>query len=166
MPNWCQNEVTVTADTKGTLQNFINFVKSSDVEFSFQSIMPMPSELTGTCSPVQICTVEEYHDWIRKHQPTYDFEGRPITKQMSVRFKKQYGTDNWYDWCNNNWGTKWDTASVYVDKFADTTIHYSFDTAWLPPVGVYSALVKLFPDLHFSWFYREEGMAIAGYLPN
>jgi len=165
MPNWCQNEVTVAAETKGVLDKFKTFVKGEGTEFSCQSILPMPRELQGTRSPAEICTDEEYHKWIAEHQPTYDFQGRPITKKMSDRFKLQYGTDNWYDWCTANWGTKWDISDVDVIE-DDTSVKYFFDTAWSPPEGVYSALVEKFPEVEISWFYREEGMQFAGYLSN
>ena len=166
MPNWCQNEVTVYADTKGILDQFRKFVKGDNEEFSFQSILPVPSELTGTCSPTRICTDDEYHEWIREHQPTYDFNNRPITKQMSERFKNKYGADNWYDWSVQNWGTKWEVGYVEYEQLDEQSIRYSFDTAWSPPEGIYDTLVDRFPDLEISWFYREEGMQFAGYLPN
>jgi hypothetical protein len=29
--------------------------------------------------------------------------------------EKQYGKDNWYDWCSQHWGTKWDISDPIID---------------------------------------------------
>ena len=164
MPNWCSNEVMVRADTKEQMDELIAFVKSKedDEEFSFQSIVPQPKELQETTSPTRIVSAKAYKERDKK---TDNFM-KPITKTMQKHFIEKYGVDNWYDWTSEYWGTKWDTCEVEVAYQDDTEIQYCFDTAWCPPYGIYHALVKRFPDLHISWFYREEGMEFAGYLPN
>ena len=173
MPNWCENVVTVRADTDGELQRFVAHVRDYNEEpgkdhpFSFNKIMPLPNELRGTRSPVQICTPDEYHAWIKDNQPTYENEFRPITQEMSDRFIKQYGADNWYDWQATNWGTKWDVKGEEVAATIDGSYaRYEFDTAWGPPEGIYKHLVKLFPRHGISWYYHEPGAAFAGYLEN
>ena len=78
--------------------------------------------------------------------------------------------DGWYDWCLNNWGTKWD---VGADMGTDHEQHYgliatvvgnqancSFDSAWSPPIGLYDKLVKLGYKVHASYF--EGGMCFCG----
>ena len=162
MPNWCDNRVSVEADTKAKMNEFRNFVKSKvDGEaFSFDSVVPMPKELKGTSSPANILTQEEYDNYVSAHEYT----GNPITKAMQDKFIEQYGADNWYDWANANWGTKWEVSNVEVSG-EDETATYDFQTAWCPPEGVYNALVKRFPDLYISWFYDEPNMQLAGYLP-
>ena len=171
MPNWCENVVTVHADTEGELQRFVAYVRDynedpkKDYPFSFNKILPLPSELQGIGSPTQICTPDEYHEWIKEHQPTYENGGRPITKVMSERFKKQYGVDNWYDWQTINWGTKWDITDENIFTEIDgTTAEYRFDTAWGPPEGIYEHLVETFPDHEINWYYHEPNMEMAGYL--
>jgi len=73
--------------------------------------------------------------------------------------------DNWYDWSCDKWGTKWDTKDVTLDDYwEDGELQYNFDTPWGPPEGVYSLLIKNFPDLTITWFYDEPGMRMAGYL--
>ena len=137
--------------------------------FSFQSILPMPDELMGTNSPPTIMTEEEIAD--SKATTPYSFT--PMTQETSDRFIEQYGSNNWYDWCNYNWGTKWDCTindsdcnlgSIYGQE--DTEAWYDFDTAWCPPEPIYHQLVALFPNLEISWFYREDGCQLAGFLGN
>ena len=165
MPNWCQNEVTVYAETPSELEEFITIVKGGAEDFSFQSIAPMPEELQGIGSPTTICTEEEYQEWSKTHHYN-EFANSPITQEMSDRFKEQYRADNWYEWANRYWGTKWDVSYVELEQFDEQSIRYSFATAWGPPEGIYDTLVDRFPDLEISWFYREEGMQMAGYLAN
>ena len=161
MPNWCQNEVTVQAEDRGKAEAFVDFVREGNSYFSFNKIIPMPKELKGTRSPATIVTQEEYDSWV---DDTNLGVGKPITQEMSDRFKKEYGYDNWYDWTNANWGTKWDTdcPEVHIGDFGE--VRYSFDTAWSPPEPIYKHLTKLFPKLNISWFYKEEDNQLAGWL--
>ena len=164
MPNWCQNEVTVQAEDRGKAEAFVDFVRDGDNYFSFNKIVPIPKELKGTRSPADIVSQEEYDKYVPKSEYIESGIGRPITQEMSDRFNKEYGYDNWYDWCNANWGTKWETdcEEVSIDDFGG--VEYRFDTGWGPPESIYDALTELFPKLNISWFYREDGMQTAGWL--
>ena len=71
--------------------------------------------------------------------------------------------ENWYEWNNNNWGTKWDVEAMTHDEDA-TWIKIEFDTAWAPPEPIYLYMYKNFPNLSISWFFHEPGMQLAGYL--
>jgi hypothetical protein len=157
MPNWCQNEVTVTATDRGKAEAFVGFVRDGDNYFSFNRIVPMPDELKGTRSSVDIVSQEEYN-------ANQNQNNRAITQEMSDRFKKEYGCDNWYDWANDNWGTKWDAdcEEVHIGDFGE--VEYKFDTASGPPEPIYKALRELFPKLNISWFYREDSMRQTGWL--
>jgi hypothetical protein len=121
----------------------------------------MPKELEGTTSP---------------------------SKLSNEELIKKYGTDNWYDWCNNNWGTKWgdyditksDLANLvqysypfkedgekdYVNPIENTDnsyVHFYYDTAWAPGSDqLCDALCLKFPELNFNLYYEEPGMGFAG----
>jgi hypothetical protein len=73
---------------------------------------------------------------------------------------------NWYDWCINNWGTKWDTSDgdwTYEDAGdGNAILTGSFQSAWGPPVGVYTHCQEAHPDLHIEAMYYEGGCAFAG----
>lgn len=82
--------------------------------------------------------------------------------------------DGWYDWCINNWGTKWDIgADVGTDKeeryglkatVVGNQASCSFDSAWAPPTGLYEKLVELGYNVKASYF--EPGMAFCGIYDN
>ena len=176
MPNWCGNTVTVTGSKK-EIARFKKFVKGDGIDFSFESILPMPSDLKRTSAPTTIVSQEVYDEWMasvherRRQQELgtdYNIEmeglaGRPLTKELSLKYLRLYGNDNWYDWAYDNWGTKWDLASEEITTiFEPTSLNYKFDTAWNPPYGIYRELVKQFPKLKMHWRYEEEGMEMRG----
>ena len=72
-------------------------------------------------------------------------------------------TDDWRDWCIENWGTKWDTEDASLDVDEVDNLEYSFETAWCPPEGIFLALKSRYPHMDISWFYDEPGMQFAGY---
>ena len=49
------------------------------------------------------------------------------------------GTEDWYSWCIENWGTKWDTSQLFCSQ-DDKSLFVTCETAWSPPVGVYRKL--------------------------
>jgi len=75
-----------------------------------------------------------------------------------------YGYATWYDFCVNEWGTKWDVDAYdkveYDDQHDKNGITFGFDSAWAPPCGAMDYLV----DQGFTvrLYYYEPGMAFAG----
>ena len=47
-----------------------------------------------------------------------------------------------YDFCINNWGTKWDIVRPEVRDEDANMLDLYFETAWSPPTGVYAAMKK------------------------
>jgi hypothetical protein len=76
---------------------------------------------------------------------------------------REYGYGNWYDFCVNEWGTKWDVGGNGCDAERDEDgLGFSapFDSAWAPPVGVCQALVE--QGFEVTLYYYEPGMAYCG----
>ena len=74
---------------------------------------------------------------------------------------RKYGSDNWYDWCMKNWGTKWDIEAVLEDE-GEGQLVYSFDSAWSPPVAWLVKVAKDHPQLGFRLRYDEPAMGFTG----
>ena len=53
---------------------------------------------------------------------------------------KKKGIPTWYEWQTRNWGTKWNAYEGSYEVNSPTVISLQFDTAWAPPLGVFSAL--------------------------
>lgn len=70
-----------------------------------------------------------------------------------------------YEWCLNNWGTKWAESSMQMEAnvFGDTgQIIYQFDSPWNPPLTGYQKISEMFPRLTFIHYWDEPGMAFCG----
>lgn len=65
----------------------------------------------------------------------------------------KYGHADWYDWCCDVWGTKWNAGKFTIDWDFRTM---SFDTAWSRPYGIINAFIEAFPDVDFEWLYADE----------
>lgn len=69
-----------------------------------------------------------------------------------------YKDDRWYNWCVNNWGTKWSCDGC---SFSEDGKSVSFSTAWSPPIGVVKELSKIL-DCDLRLIYSEPGMNFHG----
>ena len=88
----------------------------------------------------------------------------------------------WYNWCVDNWGTKWgaysqpkneeieilepDTNSVKFMKESSSPlriIRYPFQTAWSPLDPVVEKLSEMYPEVMIKYAYLDEGDQFAGY---
>ncbi len=142
MPNWCSNGVTISHTDTAKMEALAAAVKEGKF---CNHVVPVPQELTDTIAG-------SYGD---------DEKQRALEEQTKRNLEK-YGVGNWYDFCVNRWGTKWDVdpydpAEVKVE---DNTITFGFDSAWAPPVGIYEALVE--DGFEVVAYYYEPGMAFVG----
>ena len=64
----------------------------------------------------------------------------------------QYGADSWYDWCCENWGTKWNATNTYI--IDDNEIEFS--TAWSCPVNIFKELSRQFSGVEIVVEFADE----------
>ena len=118
MPNWCSNNLTITA-SNDEQKELLKQVSSLKPEEGFISLFfPLPAILEDTISPTP----------------------KDLDEDLRQQMISETGFDNWRDWCVHNWGTKWDPR-LYGAKFIDdNTLSLSFDSAWAPPIAFYEKL--------------------------
>ena len=70
----------------------------------------------------------------------------------------KYGYSQWYDWCSEVWGTKWNVEDeVYVEYYPENDEYtIEFNTAWCVPYGIVEEYSKLCSDDEFLWEYENE----------
>lgn len=74
------------------------------------------------------------------------------TGKRAVNNLINYGATTWYDWCINNWGTKWNSYDAW--KGEDKSLIFS--TAWSAPHPVIEALAKKYPDVFITHEWADE----------
>lgn len=66
---------------------------------------------------------------------------------------KDYQYMNWYDWCVDKWGTKWNSYNTKIGFN-----YLMFDTAWNPPIPLIIKLSKLHPNIKMALLYSNENI--------
>jgi hypothetical protein len=140
MPNWCSNSITISGSTE-TIKTLWDDAQTNWKNNDYgllDAMVPMPTALKGTTSPAPD----------DGSQPAVD------------------GYNNWYDWCVNNWGTKWDVSDEgleYVDNGDGTSAITGYmDTAWAPPIEAYNKFLDDMDGVSIEATYHEPGMDFLG----
>ena len=137
MPNWCNNNITIT----GPISKIEKLFAAATAEDGglLNAMVPMPVELGDTKKGTG--------DELQTEQ--YD------------------GFTNWYDWSVARWGTKWDVSPEgleFTDNGDGTAIIEGyFDSAWAPPIDAYSKFCEDMDGVYLEAYYEEGGMCFVGY---
>ena len=146
MPNWCDNQITITGPNS-VIDKIEKITKEEkDDQGLLNFFHPMPKELDGTTSPSSSAD---------KPQPMVE------------------GFDCWYDWRVENWCTKWEVSEFYGvdrqhlnDSLDESTISFGFSSAWAPPTGAYTRFITSMAeknlDVSLKAYYHEGGCDFAG----
>ena len=91
------------------------------------------------------------------------FDFSQFIKPTEEELKKGY-SEYGYDWCCDNWGTKWNSFDLdYHYEEGDDEIAYSFNTAWSPmSTKLLNRMEELFPSLKFEYTFIESGCEFYG----
>lgn len=133
MPNWCSNSVTISSN-KENIDKFEAFLNEKNGKEWFDFFYPCPEELTKVDSPNR-------------------------DDNQSQQLVEKYGHADWYSWCVENWGTKWNTDAQDWSREGDS-ISFWFDSAWAPPTNLYEKITG--EDYDVEAYYLEEGMGFVG----
>jgi len=149
MPNWCNNTVEINHTDKTKMYALVEAIN----EGKFCNFAkPVPESLHIVAGRVGDDT---------------DPKQIELEAQEKANLEK-HGYSTWYDFCVNEWGTKWDVDPYdtveYDDAHDKNGITFGFDSAWAPPVGIYDELVE--QGFTVRAYYYEPGMAFAGVWDN
>lgn len=167
MPNHCSNYLLVatTDEHLVQLQAFHKLVSSPVLKtqydpeteqetkvlvqgyFLCDNVFPCPSALSET--------PKVWHG---------DPDKQKSQQEIEQANEAKYGHANWYDWCCENWGTKWgDYDTDYIEELETPNLRaYRFTTAWSPMTNALNKFAQIFPNLVFVNAYEEGGMAFLG----
>lgn len=89
--------------------------------------------------------------YVQQHRPEAKAAGQFYADNLA-----KHGAKHWYDWCVENWGTKWDACSATLEHHESGEAIFNFETAWSPASPVILAMSVKFPDLLFDASFDEE----------
>ena len=141
MPNWCNNSVELYHEDPAMLERARTAFNKGALLHEF---IPVPLCLTETIAgshadPVMQAALEK-------------------SEQDNLN---AYNYKNWYDFCVNEWGTKWDVgADGQPAQDIEGGLMLNFDSAWAPPVNAYERLME--QGFRIRALYHESGMCFAG----
>ena len=176
MPNWVFNELTIQGPKEQvdfikdklnspytrsykhywnmeTKQQEDKVVTYSNPVFSFWNIISPSLEIMAEYleqSPTTKSGLDDMAKWHKEIQELHQT------------------SNDWYNWNNRNWGTKWDVAVNDGEEYPETVLHehksegedqwlvYGFNTAWSPPVEAMIKLSELVPNCVVTLSWEEE----------
>jgi len=142
MPNWCNNSVEIYHEDPAMIERVRKAFNDGAL---LQEFIPVPKALQIVAGRVGDDNDPEQ---IKLHEQT-------------MHNLSTYGYANWYDWCVNEWGTKWDIgADGNPAQDIPGGLMLGFESAWAPPVGAYEKLTE--QGFRIRAMYVECGMAFAG----
>ena len=141
MPNWCNNTLNIRHEDPAMIER----AKTAFAEGKFlEEFCPVPASLHIVAGRVG------------------DPDEQKKLEEDTARNIATHGYGNWYDYCVNEWGTKWDIGGGdgYTAEQDANTVVFNFDSAWSPPLAAYTKLME--QGFEILAYYFEPGMAFAG----
>jgi len=147
MPNWCNNTVEITHDDPAKIKELVDAVNAGKF---LNYACPMPEDL-------QIVAGRAGADDSPEQKALVEAETRNLAT---------HGYKTWYDFCVNEWGTKWDVDAIETIELEGDVDHvtFGFDSAWSPPTGAMEHLMD--KGFRVVLYYYEPGMAFCGIWDN
>jgi hypothetical protein len=145
MPNWCNNNLTLTHEDPAMIQRAFDALERGEFLNEF---IPVPEQLKIVAGCVG------------------DPDEQKKLEADTARNVEELGYGNWYDFCVGEWGTKWDCGEQGASDIhpEGRMLHTFFDTAWSPPITAYERLVEM--GFGVEAMYYEGGMGYAGTFSN
>lgn len=143
MPNWSTNRLDITGVENVRL--FKEKVMPKGDCLTFTHLMPIPTKI-NRCSRIFNSVYDTNVEKPELHDPMfYCTDGYYDTATSRYLIWSGYATKNndWYNWCVENWGTKWDACEPTTVCDEDDCLSFEFDTAWAPPRGFYAKLAEV-----------------------
>ena len=142
MPNWCDNTLELRHEDPAMIKRAKEAFEAGRLQDEF---IPVPQQLADTRAGFY-------------GKDTYEQELLEATEVLNVKW---FNHKNWWDFCVQEWGTKWDVGTEgYINAEDPNYLSLSFQSAWSPPIDAYAKLL----DMGFEVYalYYESGMGFCG----
>lgn len=152
MPNHCDNELVIVGPTEA-VNKIIEKYFTQKGELMFDRVVPYPIEYAWDDAIAYDYEIEQ------EKAGKSPWEGRP---------QDGYNKGG-YEWCNNNWGTKWSSYDGWGMNIVPSRgknrskAVTGFFTAWSPPMPVIHNLAAKHPEVMITLKSYEGGMGYKVY---
>lgn len=142
MPNHCHNDLYISGP-KEQVDALLALVGADKAQpkFDFNTIIPYPAQFAD------------------RDKEAKELGWKAFAERHGRDAKDGYNSGG-YEWCSENWGTKWNAYDVARRDYLGVCL--SFQTAWSPPKPVIIELHKRFPLCALSLESFERGSEYAG----
>ena len=145
MPNWVNVKLSAHEDV-------INAITNDKGDVDFELIMPIPPDLKDYWTGSTVSLQEQAKDIVENKWEYGNGQHQiPMTEKDKERFSELFGAGSWYDWCVNNWGTKWNAQTTF-----SKAEEVGFETPWEEPYNWIHHLSLKFPKHVITVDWEEE----------
>ncbi len=146
MPNWCNNVIELAHEDPAMIARADKALREGKF---LEEFIPVPPSLHIVAGRVGD-----------------DNDPKQIELEAQEKANLEaHGYATWYDYCVNEWGTKWDVGGDGIEPTIEgNTLTAAFDSAWSPPIAAYEKLLDL--GFEVRAYYFEGGMNFAGIWDN
>lgn len=184
MPNWVENRLSYN-DNETEIKEMLEKIRYDNATIGtidFNKIIPMPKSLDIECGsrtdkgiemvknylenlPAELKgkegTYEEVLEDLHNHSADIsDDEEKKIWDigVTAVDNLYKYNAPTWYEWCNDNWNTKWNACGYDENTDYSDSDFIWFQTAWSAPVPVIQKLSEMYPNIELTLEFADEDL--------
>lgn len=184
MPNWVENRLSYNGnetEIKEMLEK-IRYDNATIGTIDFNKIIPMPKSLDIECGsrtdkgiemvknylenlPAELKGKEGTYEEILEdlHNDSADISDDEEKKIWDVGVTAvdnlyKYNAPTWYEWCNDNWNTKWNACGYDENTDYSDSDFIWFQTAWSAPIPVIKKLSEMYPNIELTLEFADEDL--------
>lgn len=161
MPNWCENELTVTGPSD-ELARFRDYARSGSGRragrvLSEEPFIPYPDDY-------RVLDDANAGRWLSAEGTPIPPDKQALLTAKGFDLTRDGFNQGGYEWSVKNWGTKWGFCEPRLVEVTAHALGYGFSTAWSPPRPLILKMSAMFPELAFHLEYWEGGEGYQGVL--
>lgn len=182
MPNHVANYITIKGDEQ-RIHEMLESIKNDEFGLGtvdFNKILPMPESLKIVSVFKAKNGLKAYQDFIKVYtlantRKDLDLLNIPIENEKAfLRMRtdipkdewelgrqafqniQKYGSPTCYEWCKNNWGTKWNAYGYEPGTNYSESETLYFQTANLAPHPFLEKLAEMYPEISFEHEWADD----------
>jgi hypothetical protein len=170
MPNHCSNQFTVRGNKEDVIGFIVSCVSPKNGQEPLSENQIKQAIIQGGYNDDSNYVFENFCLFTKLKPMPEELKNTTSPREKDEELINKYGSDNWYDWANNNWGTKWGCynvsfESLYKTDSGEYEMMVSYDTAWSPGDDflMENLAVEDYKNLTFHLYYQEPGMGFHGF---